>query len=401
MVKRQQLIERYPIPWTEEQVAAFRDTLLAWYDQTGRDLPWRQDQDPYKIWVSEIMLQQTQVATVIPYYYRFIEELPDVAALAQADEDTLLGLWQGLGYYSRVKNMKVAAQQIETDFAGEFPQAYQDLLTLKGIGPYTAGAIASIAFNQAEPAMDGNLIRIVSRLFEIEEDVTLTATQHKIRAYLYQLIDPERPGDFNQALMDMGAMVMTPHQDRPDPHPLKDFDQSYQHQTSHLYPVKKAKLKASKHTYLAYVIQNAAGQFLMRRHTDQELLSGLWHFPLVEQDMVMETVSRGELIDPLWRDFGQDLQALGIKNEALKLLHNRNQYQQTDFNHYGQVKHVFSHRIWQCQLVPLILSPAEEMTDSVNWPEDFIWIDASKLDQIPISTLQKKLLQARLPFDPK
>ncbi|MGO1492200.1 MAG: A/G-specific adenine glycosylase, partial [Ruoffia tabacinasalis] len=166
--KRQKLIEQYPINWDEKKIKAFQTQLLDWYDANKRDLPWRQTKNPYYIWVSEIMLQQTQVNTVIPYYERFIKELPTIKDLAEVEESELMGLWQGLGYYSRVRNMQFAAQQVMADFNGEMPNTLEGLLSLKGIGPYTAGAIGSIAFNLPEPALDGNLMRIVARLFEID-----------------------------------------------------------------------------------------------------------------------------------------------------------------------------------------------------------------------------------------
>ena len=157
--------------WEADKIASFREKLLTWYDENKRDLPWRRSNNPYHIWVSEIMLQQTRVDTVIPYYERFLDWFPTVADLAQAPEDRLLKAWEGLGYYSRVRNMQKAAQQIMIDFAGKFPDRYEGIASLKGIGPYTAGAIASIAFGLAEPAVDGNVMRVLSRLFEVDLDI--------------------------------------------------------------------------------------------------------------------------------------------------------------------------------------------------------------------------------------
>ena len=165
-------LEQYGIKmWSEEKIASFQEKLLAWYDKEKRDLPWRHSNNPYHIWVSEIMLQQTRVDTVIPYYYRFLETFPTIESLANAQEEELLKVWEGLGYYSRVRNMQKAAQQIMEEYNGEFPDTMEEIQTLKGIGPYTAGAIASIAFNLPEPAVDGNLMRVISRLFEIGLDI--------------------------------------------------------------------------------------------------------------------------------------------------------------------------------------------------------------------------------------
>ena len=162
-------INNQPIEWSQEQVKEMQDKLLAWYDQEKRLLPWRENKDPYRIWVSEIMLQQTQVITVIPYFHRFLEWFPTIKDLAEAPEDKLLKAWEGLGYYSRVRNMQHAAQTMVEKFNGEMPRDIKDILSLKGIGPYTAGAIASIAFDLPEPAVDGNVMRVYSRLFCIED----------------------------------------------------------------------------------------------------------------------------------------------------------------------------------------------------------------------------------------
>lgn len=383
--KKDKLIEKYPIPWSQSQIDLFRVKLLDWYDLHQRDLPWRQTSNPYYIWVSEIMLQQTQVNTVIPYYLRFIETLPTIRDLAEVEEAKLMTLWQGLGYYSRVRNMQVAAQQIMADFQGEMPRTLEALLSLKGIGPYTAGAIASIAFKLAEPALDGNLMRIVARLFEIEGDITLNSTKNQMTAYLYQMIDPDRPGDFNQALMDIGATIMTPSNGRPENHPLAEFDQSYQKGTSHLYPVKKKKIKATHHQLIAYAIRNSKGEWLMRQHTEKELLTGLWHFPLVEVNMVMEAATRSEILDPLFSSLGDfELDAEDIH------LSIPSQYDQVElFSQFPQVKHVFSHRVWHVQVIPIMVD-ATLMQEG----DTYQWFDVRALEDLAVSTLQNKLFDS-------
>ena len=383
--RKDKLIETYPIPWNQNQINSFRVKLLDWYDQNKRDLPWRQTKNPYYIWVSEIMLQQTQVNTVIPYYLNFINTLPTIKDLAEVEEAKLMTLWQGLGYYSRVRNMQVAAQQIMQDFEGHMPQTVEELLKLRGIGPYTAGAIASIAFNQAEPALDGNLMRIVARFFEIDGDITLTATKNEMTALLYQMIDPNRPGDFNQALMDIGATIMTPTNDQPEDHPFSEFDQSYQNGTSHLYPVKKKKVKATDHYMLAYAIRNAKGQWLMRQHTDKELLTGLWHFPLIEVNMVMEATTQGELLEPLFNHLNE-FDSLPMNLEDIKLKVPLDYNLLDGLNPFPEVKHVFSHRIWHVQVIPLIAS--KEIDSELD---AYQWFDIPALENLATSTLQKKL----------
>lgn len=392
MKAKEKLIATYPLPWDKDQVMAFRTTLLSWYDAHKRQLPWRDIDDPYRIWVSEIMLQQTQVETVKPYYEHFIEVLPTVQALAEAEPSTLLSLWQGLGYYSRVRNMQVAARQIMTDFNGVMPDNFQGLLSLKGIGPYTAGAIASMAFQRVEPAMDGNLIRIITRLFDLDTDISRQTGLDQIRAYLYQLIDSDRPGDFNQALMDMGAQIMTASQPYPENHPLAAFDQSFRAGTAHLRPVKTKKVKNTPHYYLAYAIRSADERYLLREHGDQELLTGLWHFPLVEKEVVLEEATFGEMMEGLLGTFDA-LNAI----TAFGDLHLAPGITGSGFlPEFVQIKHVFSHRTWYIQLIPLVW---EGQSQNPTLSDEFVWISLEQSHQTPYSTLQRKLWEALLPLE--
>lgn len=221
-------LEQYGIKmWSEEKIASFQEKLLAWYDKEKRDLPWRHSNNPYHIWVSEIMLQQTRVDTVIPYYYRFLETFPTIESLANAQEEELLKVWEGLGYYSRVRNMQKAAQQIMGEYNGKFPDTMEEIQTLKGIGPYTAGAIASIAFNLPEPAVDGNLMRVISRLFEIGLDIGNPSNRKVFQVVAEKIISKERPGDFNQALMDLGSDIESPVTPHPEDSPVKEFSAAY------------------------------------------------------------------------------------------------------------------------------------------------------------------------------
>ena len=204
-----------PVPVMLEErrgtLARIAPLLLAWYDTDRRRLPWREEPTPYRVWVSEIMLQQTRVEAVKPYFQRFMEELPDVEALAQAQEDVLLKLWEGLGYYSRVRNLHKAAVQIMEEYGGQMPGDYESLMKLSGIGSYTAGAIASIAFGQAVPAVDGNVLRVISRLLADDGDISDPAVKKRMEQELLPVMPAERPGDFNQALMELGAMVCLPN----------------------------------------------------------------------------------------------------------------------------------------------------------------------------------------------
>lgn len=388
----------YKIAWSAEKIQEFKQTLLNWYDATKRDLPWRNTNDPYKIWVSEIMLQQTQVITVIPYYERFIETLPTVYDLAQTDEEVLLNLWQGLGYYSRVRNMQVAAKQVLEHYNGEMPRTMKELLSLKGIGPYTAAAIGSIAFGLVEPAIDGNLMRVTARLFELDVDIAQAKSRKIFAAILYQLIDSDRPGDFNQALMDLGATIMTPANLTPEENPLKSFDQSYQNGTAHLYPVKKKKTKATQHQLLAYIVENEQGEWLIRKHEEGELLTGLWHFPLIEQTVVMEAASAEEVVEPFkdwWGDLLDEIdKEKSSELESFEISINQQLMPFGDAESttlLPTVKHVFSHRIWHLQLVPLVIS----RTDTIRLDlERMRWQKPKEIRDLPVSTLQQKLLLA-------
>ncbi|MGC4086304.1 MAG: A/G-specific adenine glycosylase [Polyangiaceae bacterium] len=197
-----------------DKVSSLAAALLAWYDEVRRDLPFRRTRDPYAIWVSEVMLQQTQVTTVVPYFERWMQRFPDVSALSRASEDEVLHAWQGLGYYSRARSLRLAAQAVVERFAGVLPRAVDDLQSLPGIGPYSAGAIASIAYGQRAPVVDGNVVRVLSRLFELRGDPAKAANKRQLWQRAADLVPSSRPGDFNQALMELGATVCTPQKPR-------------------------------------------------------------------------------------------------------------------------------------------------------------------------------------------
>ena len=262
---------------TMKKLASFRRTLLNWYDNEKRDLPWRRTKNPYFIWISEIMLQQTQVVTVIPYYERFLEWFPTIEDLANAPEEKLLKAWEGLGYYSRVRNMQKAAQEIMEKFDGVFPDNHKDILSLKGIGPYTAGAITSIAFGLPEPAVDGNVMRVMARLFEVNYDIGDPKNRKIFQAIMEILIDPERPGDFNQALMDLGTDIESAKNPRPDESPIRFFSAAYLHGTYDKYPIKLPKKKPKPLQLQAFVIRNSKGDSI-EKNLDGACLAASGHF---------------------------------------------------------------------------------------------------------------------------
>ena len=367
--------------WEEEKIASFREKLLAWYDANKRDLPWRRTQDPYKIWISEIMLQQTRVDTVIPYYERFLDWFPTVADLAQAPEEKLLKAWEGLGYYSRVRNMQKAAQQIMEDHGGVFPSSYEIISKLKGIGPYTAGAIASIAFGLPEPAVDGNVMRVLARLFEVDYDIGVPTNRKIFQAMMEFLIDPDRPGDFNQALMDLGSDIESPINPRPEESPVKEFSAAYQHGTMDRYPIKAPKKKPVPVYLIAFIIKDSQGRYLLEKNEREGLLSGFWHFPLIEVDSLSENLGQLSLLD------GQ-----GHKVDNPEILSFEQDYDLVidwQDRSYPIVQHVFSHRKWQVQLRYGLVKEGEQSTS-----ESTVWLLPEEFSAYPFAKPQQKIWEA-------
>lgn len=253
--------------------------LLAWYRENARVLPWRSDPTPYHVWVSEIMLQQTRVAAVLDYYKRFLEVLPTVKDLAECPEDRLMKLWQGLGYYSRARNLQKAARQVMADFGGTFPDTFDAIRTLSGVGDYTAGAISSIAFGRAVPAVDGNVLRVVSRLTLDRRDVTKPETKKDITAALQRTMPREAPGDFNQALMELGATVCLPN-GAPlcEKCPARDFCAAHRAGAELDLPVKSLKKERRVEERTVWLIFRE-GKVALRKRPDKGLLAGLWEYP--------------------------------------------------------------------------------------------------------------------------
>ena len=260
------------------------EPLLHWYQLNKRDLPWRNTKDPYHIWVSEIMLQQTRVEAVKPYYARFLDTLPTVKELAEADEEVILKLWEGLGYYSRVRNMQKAAIQIMEEYEGKFPSDHEKLLKLKGIGPYTAGAVGSIAFDLPVPAVDGNVLRVMSRITADPSDIMLQSTKREWEERITSIMPAKHPGDLNQALMELGATICLPNgTPKCEICPVRTECEAYRKGSMLLYPVKSEK-KARTKEYLNVFFCVDNNKIAIHKRPKTGLLSSLWELPNSSRD---------------------------------------------------------------------------------------------------------------------
>jgi len=329
--------------------------LLKWYDMEKRSLPWREEPTPYHVWVSEIMLQQTRVEAVKPYYKRFMEVLPDIASLAEAEEEKLLKLWEGLGYYNRVRNMQLAAKQIMEQHAGRMPETYEQLLDLKGIGSYTAGAIASIAFGQAVPAVDGNVLRVMARYCMDDRLITDAKTKQSVEKELMEIIPKDRPGDFNQAMMELGAMICMPNgAPRCTECPLQENCKAHQNHCESEYP-KKAEKKGRRIEKKTILIIQDADRTVLQKRPEKGLLAGMYEFPNMEGHCVAEEVL-------------QYLRARGLEPLHIKALEDS--------------KHIFTHKEWHMKGYAIRV---DELASKAKVAKEWLFIEpAQTKEQYPI-----------------
>lgn len=321
-VTKDEIVITKPVPVVLEHESLYRmgEPLVQWYQNNKRNLPWRDIKDPYRIWVSEIMLQQTRVEAVKPFYERFLRELPSVKALADASEEKLLKLWEGLGYYNRVRNMQKAAQQIVSEYQGEFPSSFEEIRELSGIGNYTAGAIASFAFDIPKPAVDGNVLRVVSRLTESYEDIMSQKVRIAMEDALEQVMPKHAAGDFNQGLIELGAMVCVPNgAPKCEVCPLSHLCVAHQHGTQGELPVKK-KAKERRIEKRTILVLKDGENVAIKKRPKKGLLAGLYELPNVEGHLTEEeTISY-------------------CKQIGLSPLH---------IQKLEEAKHIFSHVEWQ------------------------------------------------------
>ena len=259
----------------------FSRDILKWYFDKRRDFPWRMTKNPYKIWLSEIILQQTRTSQGLNYYIKFINTFPKVKDLAEAKEEEVLKLWQGLGYYSRARNLHKSAKYIHETLNGEFPKTYNELLKLKGVGPYTAAAISSICFKEKKAAVDGNVYRILSRVFDIDEPINSSKGIKVYQELADELISDKNPGDYNQALMDLGATLCKPKSPNCIPCPVEGICLAKAKKTVDIRPIKLKKVKV-RNRYFNYFCIETPEQFLMKKRTTNDIWKNLYDFPLLE-----------------------------------------------------------------------------------------------------------------------
>lgn len=347
-----------------------RDALLAWYDAERRDLPWRRTRDPYAVWISEAMLQQTRVETVIPYWHRFLERFPDVASLARADLADVYELWAGLGYYSRARNLSRAAREIVERFAGELPDEVDALRTLPGIGRYTAGAIASIAFDRPEPVVDGNVERVLARLRGLRGPVGEPATARRLWDEAARLARGPRPGDLNQALMELGATLCTPRAPRCEVCPLSPSCSASARGDAERIPNKPAKAAARPSQSVAALVLRRGRALLVRREAGS-LLGGFWELPGGE-------VSRGE--KPAAALAARLAERLGLDV--------------TDVSPAGAVRHCLTHRTLRVHLFAARARPGRLRRSGY---EEHVWAPPERLAGLRSTALTRKALRILLP----
>lgn len=335
--------------------------LLQWYYKGHRELPWRKNKDPYRIWVSEIMLQQTRVEAVKPYYLRFMENFPTVIDLANAEDEKLLKLWEGLGYYSRVKNMKKAAVIVKEEYGGEMPKTSSELCKLPGIGSYTSGAIASIAYGEAVPAVDGNVLRVLSRLRQDERNVSLQVTKKEIEEEILQQMPLEAAGDYNQALMELGATVCLPvGNPKCEICPWNQICLAHKNEKEMNFPVKNRKKKRTVEYYTVLILKDGKHLALRKRPADG-LLAGLYEFPMYEGRL-----EKKEVLEKL-----KEIGLAAIRIKVLELS-----------------KHVFTHKEWH--MIGYAVYVDELSMISNTYSDDIIFISPEDIkEKFPVPSAFK------------
>lgn len=337
----------------------FKNNIMQWFNQNQRSMPWRETTNPYYIWLSEVMLQQTQVKTVIDYYDRFIQRFPTIADLSEAHEDEVLKYWEGLGYYSRARNFHHAIKEVQHDYQGIVPSDPEHFKSLKGVGPYTQAAVMSIAFDHPLPTVDGNVFRVWSRLNNDSRDIKLQSTR---KAYEQELLPyvQEEAGTFNQSMMELGALICTPKNPLCMFCPVQENCEAYDKGTVLDLPVKTKTVKKKTIGQSVFLIRNSRGEYLLEKRQER-LLNGMWEFPMFETAHAIDQISKqlNHQIEPL-------------SEPIFKL------------------KHQFTHLIWHIKVYSV---PEELEIESVSLPDHMIWFDLEQRDQFTFPVPMAKIYQ--------
>ena len=344
----------------------FTKKISHWYHQHHRALPWRETSDPYRIWISEIILQQTQVKQGLDYYLKFIKTFPDIKALATASEQNVLKTWQGLGYYSRARNLHKAAQYVYYNLNGVFPTTKQDLQKLKGIGPYTAAAIASIAFNEPHAVVDGNVYRLLSRFFAIDTPIDTTAGKKEFERFANELLDKQNPGIFNQAMMEMGALICTPVNPRCSDCPLIKNCISAKAGTQKKFPVKRKKTE-KRTRFFNYIVLKSSKTIYLSKREDSDIWQGLYEPLLIESKHPLKQQEVVAALKTMWP---------GLSFRVISEYHKR---------------HLLTHQLIEATFFGIVLHHDEELPPSTG-KSQLVPVLLNEMDNYPVPRLIEKYL---------
>lgn len=346
----------------KENIKIIVEPLLEWYEKNKRVLPWRENKNPYSIWISEIMLQQTRIEAVKSYYERFMKEIPNVQVLANIEEEKLLKLWEGLGYYNRARNLQKAAKLIEEKYQGKMPNSYKELITLPGIGEYTAGAIESIAYNEPVTAIDGNVLRVISRLIASTKDVLLPETKKEMQNRIEKIIPKRAAGDFNEALMELGELVCLPNgEPECSKCPLNQYCKAYKENLTNKIPVREKKAKRREEEKTVFILISPTGKIAIQKREQKGVLKGMYEFPNISHKC--------------------------LESEIIKVVKDKWNIQTRQIKFLGEYKHIFTHIEWKMYGYQIKVRESDKQ---------FLWISKEELEtSYAMPTAFKKLVEGK------
>lgn len=344
----------------------FQKDLVGWFEKEQRDLPWRKNKDPYRVWVSEIMLQQTRVDTVIPYYKRFMDTYPTIESFAAADEEAVLKMWEGLGYYSRARNLHAAVKEVVEQYDGQVPNTRKEISKLKGVGPYTAGAVLSIAFGLPEHAVDGNVMRVMSRVLYISKDISKASSRKIFEKAVSELMYHPNPSYFNQALMELGALICRPTSPACLLCPVQEHCIAFSEGVEESLPVKTRKKSTKHEDLIAAVLKNDEGKYLIRKRPEKGLLANLWEFPNVKNVPYLHS---------------QQILANYIKKKM-------NLQATIKARSFTTVNHIFTHLTWTVDAY------GGEVSGEIHEDSSLLFVSEEELEQYAFPVSHQKIWQA-------